>query len=126
MMSLLRLKTLHAPDSTVVSTRGDIDIATSQTLDDYLMTLINEGRYNIVLNFSHTSYLDSTGLAVLLRAHKKLRENGGQLSVIGCLPQVKRVFSMVGFHRLFPIQEYLPKRSRTEDGSSHIYIANAC
>jgi anti-anti-sigma factor len=111
-MSFLRLRSLHACEKTIVSTRGDIDLASAQLFEEHINKELGRGEMTLVVNLAHTGYIDSSGLAVLLRAHKNLQNCGGRLAVIGCQPTLTRVFNMVGFNNLFQIQERLPSRLR--------------
>jgi len=109
---MLRLRSLHADEKTIISTRGDIDLSTAHDFEVQLTEELERGEKTLVVNLAHTSYIDSSGLAVLLRVHKALQTSGGKLSVIGCQPSLTRVFNMVGFQHLFQIQERLPSRLR--------------
>lgn len=109
---LLRVRTLRTDEKTIVSTRGDIDLATASRFEEELRRELDSGEKHLVVNLAHTSYIDSSGLAVLLRAHKALQDRDGTLMVIGCRPTVSRIFNMVGFHYLFTFQERLPSRLR--------------
>jgi anti-anti-sigma factor len=111
-MPLLRLRSLYACEKTIVSTRGDIDLASAPNLEAHLNRELGRGEKNLIVNLSHTNYIDSSGLAVLLRAHKALQGSGGRLAVIGCQPMLTRIFNMVGFNHLFQVQERLPSRLR--------------
>lgn len=104
-MSRLRLRTLVTCDKTIVSTWGDIDLTTSPLLRTRLSELTAAGHRCLILNLSHTDYMDSTGLAALTHVHKALRGDGGELSLIRCRPPIARVLRLVGFHHLFSIEE---------------------
>jgi len=111
-VSALRLKTFRACDKLIISTRGDLDLASAPVLDGYLTRLAELGHRHLVINLRRTGYIDSSGLAVLMRVHRTLRATGGQLSLVGCQPSVGRVLRLVGFHHLFVIDEYQPSRLR--------------
>ncbi|MEO7719631.1 MAG: STAS domain-containing protein [Capsulimonas sp.] len=113
-MSEFRLRTLHTCESTIVTTRGDIDIATAPVLEKHLTALASQGRRHLVLNLSHTAYMDSSGLAAVMRTHKTLGHLGGDLAVIGCQPSVGRILNLVGFHHLFTVQDRSTRRPRRE------------
>jgi len=111
-MSQLRLRTLIACDKTIVTTRGQIDLSTSAQLSSCLMAYVAQGCRRLVLNLSHTTYIDSSGLAVLSRVHKTMRGTNAQLVLVGCQPTVVRLLHIVGFHHLFSIEETQPRRLR--------------
>lgn len=111
-MSTLRLRSLYACEKTIVSTRGDIDLASAPVFEAHINRELNRGETNLIVNLAYTGYIDSSGLAVLLRAHRALQNVGGKLAVVGCQPTLTRVFNMVGFSNLFQVQERLPSRLR--------------
>ena len=111
-MAPLRLRVLRACEKTIVTARGDIDLSTAPLFETCLSEELDRGGLNVIVNLSHTDYLDSSGLAVLLRAHKRLTEKHGRLSVVGCRPCVLRVFQIVGFQYLFPIEELRARRQQ--------------
>ncbi|BDI34341.1 hypothetical protein CCAX7_63920 [Capsulimonas corticalis] len=111
-MSDLRLRTLHTCESTIITTRGDIDIATAPVLEKHLSALASQGRRHLVLNLSHTAYMDSSGLAAVMRTHKTLQHIGGEIAIIGCQPSVGRILNLVGFHHLFTVRDRSQRRPR--------------
>ena len=111
-MSEFRLRTLHTCENTIVTPRGDIDIATAPVLEKHLSALASQGRRHLVLNLSHTAYMDSSGLAAVMRTHKTLQHIGGEISIIGCQPSVGRILTLVGFHHLFTVRDRSPRRTR--------------
>ena len=108
-MSYLRLRTLIACDTTVVSTWGDIDLSTSPLLGVRLSALAAPG-CRLILNLSHTLYMDGTALTVLENTHKTLRAGGGELSLVGCRPAVLRILRLSGFDCLFSVEERPARR----------------
>lgn len=110
-MEPIRLRVLRVCERTIVTARGDIDLSTASLFESCLLDEVTRGERNLVVNLSHTNYLDSSGLAVLLRIHKKLQDAHGRLSVVGCRPCVLRVFQIVGFQYLFPIEAFRSRRA---------------
>lgn len=58
----------------------------------------------LTLNFSGVSFMDSSGIAVVLRTQKRMSTLGGTLTV-GCIPaQAKKVFDAAGVSRLIAMK----------------------
>ncbi len=55
---------------------------------------------SLILDFSGVSFMDSSGIAVVLRAHRRMTSFGGSLTVTGVPPQAKKVFDAAGVPRL--------------------------
>lgn len=92
----------------VVSVTGELDIATAPQLVDALEQAFANGSSSTVVNLLGTSFIDSTGLTTLFRAHKQ-HESNGDFSLV-CGPdniEVRRVVDLMGFNAVFTIHESL-------------------
>jgi anti-sigma B factor antagonist len=87
----------------VLSLEGEIDVYTSIQLKQDIAELLGTGVKYIVLNLSKVEYLDSTGLGVLIGTLKRLRENGGNLLIVGPAPRITRIFEITGLYKIFAI-----------------------
>jgi anti-sigma B factor antagonist len=83
--------------------KGRMDAATAPAAEEHLTRLIEGGSRNIVVDCSELEYISSAGLRVLLSALKKLKQCGGHLTLASLLPEIRKVFEIAGFHRLFAI-----------------------
>src|SRR5688572_5786031 len=95
----------HAVDGgdQVVWVRGDIDAATAPLLWDELEPLLGTTRH-VVLDLSHVGFIDSPGVATIIRAVNTLRERGQRMTVRGPAPMTRRVFDTLGLTRLVTIE----------------------
>jgi anti-sigma B factor antagonist len=84
------------PATPVVVVRGEIDVATSPQLRNDLSTLIAGGARHLTLDFTAVSFVDSSGLGVLVGTYKRLREDGGSIRIVGAQPSVRKVFEITG------------------------------
>jgi anti-sigma B factor antagonist len=86
-----------APAAPVVVVRGEIDVATSPQLRNELNALVERGAHDITLEFAGVSFVDSSGLGVLVGTYKRLREDGvGSIRIVGAQPSVRKVFEITG------------------------------
>ena len=56
------------------------------------------------VDFSELDYISSAGLSVLLKAQKKLKENGCELKLVNMNKMVRELFRYVGFDTIFTIE----------------------
>ena len=56
------------------------------------------------LEMSSLSFMDSSGIAVILRAKKRMTEAGGELIILDPSPLVGRVLTASGVDRLVPVK----------------------
>lgn len=54
----------------------------------------------IVFDFTHTSFMDSSGIGVLLNCYKQMAASRGTVAYYGAGPQVRRILEMGGVSRL--------------------------
>jgi anti-sigma B factor antagonist len=78
-----------------VQIAGELDLAVSSQLDEVLAAAAARCK-RILVGLERCEFIDSSGIAVILRAHHRLEAEGGKLAVYGPGDQVNRVLSMTG------------------------------
>ena len=93
----------------IVNVRGELDIATAPDLVVALEAASQQSTDRVVVNLLDTSFIDSTGLTTLFRAHKSFEDRDGAFAIV-CGPgniEVRRVIELMGFNQVFTIHESL-------------------
>jgi len=72
---------------------GELDLMTVPQLRDALAGVGDQGP-DVVLDFTDVSFIDSSGLGLLLAAARTTEERGGSLVVRGPTPTVRRLFGI--------------------------------
>jgi anti-sigma B factor antagonist len=90
-------------DAIVLSLTGEVDLYTCPELKTELLRVIDEGAKVVVVDLSGTTFIDSTGLAVLIRGAERLRTNDGRLTVVVVDPSLRKIFEVTGLDRIFTI-----------------------
>jgi anti-anti-sigma factor len=75
---------------------GTLDLATVEVLEDQLAELRSAGFRRLVVDLGGLSFIDSTGLRLLLRWDAESRQDGFSLGLIPGSPPVQRVFELTG------------------------------
>jgi anti-sigma B factor antagonist len=88
-----------------ISLKGDLDIASSNSLKDKLTNLIEKNPYSLNLEIKELNYIDSTGLGVLLSILNKLKSNGVEMKLSNPKPNVHKLFKITGLNKVFRIVE---------------------
>ena len=96
----------------VAAVTGEIDVATAPALRERLQELVGDTTPTVVVDLSAVSFLDSTALGVLVGAHKRCREAGGQLRLVITEPRILKVFEITGLTEIFPIFETADEAAR--------------
>jgi anti-sigma B factor antagonist len=77
-----------------IKVEGELDLAVADQLKDALERASDNEL--ILVSLRRCDFLDSTGIAVLLQAHKEAAARGGRLVAYGPSDEVRRVLSVTG------------------------------
>jgi anti-sigma B factor antagonist len=92
---------LELNDVPGVTVRGEIDINSAEALEDAIQRAIITTTGAFVIDLTEVEFLDSSGLAVMMRARGLLGREDRALAVI-CPPgAAKRAFEVAGFTEMF-------------------------
>ena len=85
----------HRDDGVVrLTVHGELDLSTSPELEEALAHASSAPRVD--LDLSEMSFMDSSGLAVLIGARKRAESDGLQLAVVGANEHVRRLMDLTG------------------------------
>ena len=82
--------------------RGELDHHAMRKLEWELDAALPS---KLTLDFSGVSFMDSSGIAVVMRALKRMRAMGGSAAIKNVPPQAKKVFTAAGIFRIVPLEE---------------------
>lgn len=97
---------LHEEGAYVVSLRGELDLSGSPDLEAVLLEAEQSGARRILVDLGELTYIDSTGLGILVRAAARSSSNGNRLRITSPRDQVASVL------RLTELDNQLPLTSR--------------
>jgi len=92
-----------------VTVRGEIDVHTAPVLRARLNEVIDQGEEHVVVHLDAVTFMDSTGLGVLVGAHKAQRAAGRTLELVCSAPRLLRILEITGLQRVFTIHEGVPE-----------------
>lgn len=58
---------------------------------------------NLILNLEKVTFIDSSGLGVVIGRYKRIKAKGGRMSIVGAKPQVEKILFFSGVNRLVPL-----------------------
>lgn len=87
----------------IATIEGRINGGNAGELEEALLTLLNKGAQQLVLDFGGVDYISSAGLRVVLLIAKKVTVAAGNLILCGMQPGVFEVFEMCGFADILTI-----------------------
>lgn len=96
-------------DTLIVRPRGEIDLGVADQLRMALEEALDrEASRNIIFNLGAVSFIDSSGLGVLLGRFKRVSRGGGRVFIVAPQPQVHRILDLSG---LLGIMALLPSEA---------------
>ena len=90
-------------DAYVIALAGEVDLYTAPEFKQQLLDVIGKGAKNVIVDFSDTTFIDSTTLGVLVGGVKRLRTNDGHLSLVCSDRNITKIFEITGLDRVFTI-----------------------
>ena len=88
---------------TVVHARGEVDLHSASDLSDRLLSAIDNGRTQLVVDLTEIGFIDSTGLGALVAAHNHATERGVSLHIVCPTERLLKLFRITGLHEVFAI-----------------------
>ena len=92
------------PDlANVLPLEGEIDLHVSPRVERALASIIKNRPRSIIVDLSGVRFIDSSGLAVLIRAMQDIQKYGGKLTLSGLNGHVRPIFEMARLDQVFLI-----------------------
>ena len=90
---------------TVIEVSGEIDVYTAPKLREKLISLVEEGSYQLIVDMEGVEFLDSTGLGVLVGGLKRVRAHDGWIDLVCTQSRILRIFRITGLNKVFSIYD---------------------
>jgi anti-sigma B factor antagonist len=87
---------------------GDLDLDTVHRVESALAELREEGFRSLVLDLRGLTFMDSTGLRLVIRWHTAARDDGFRFAVVPGTEVVQRVFRLTGMDAHLSVAEPPP------------------
>jgi stage II sporulation protein AA (anti-sigma F factor antagonist) len=85
--------------------KGELDHHTAEKLKNQAEAAIAKHSIkHIILNLEELSFMDSSGLGVILGRYNQVKHNGGEMVVCAISPSVKRLFDMSGLFKIIKLE----------------------
>jgi anti-anti-sigma factor len=90
-------------DVVIVRVVGRLDGSSAQPAEDSFTRLLSGGAPHLAIDMSKLDYISSAGLRVLLVVARRMQLGKGKIVLFGLLPNVREVFAISGFDKIFSI-----------------------
>jgi anti-sigma B factor antagonist len=98
MTQALTIRVRHQPGHILITVAGEIDIATAGRLRERVAELAASG-LPLIVGLDQVTFIDATGLGVLVGAARRATAHGGSLRVVCARPQTRKLFRLTGLDR---------------------------
>jgi anti-sigma B factor antagonist len=100
----MKIPVQHRDSVTILQPAGKItigmgDVALRDAVDDALAA----GSRSLLVDFQKASKMDSSGMAELVAAYKKVKENGGEIKLLHLPSNIRDVLTITQISRVFEI-----------------------
>jgi anti-sigma B factor antagonist len=99
----LQVQTRQEGEVAVLAASGEVDVYTAPDLDRAITETLGDGRSRLVIDLSGVSFLDSTGLGVLVKGLKGAREADGWLHLVVTAERIRKIFDITGLDAAMPL-----------------------
>ncbi|WP_033828499.1 anti-sigma F factor antagonist [Bacillus andreraoultii] len=88
----------------VVRLSGELDHHTADTVRDQVSQAMEEGEVKyLIVNLESLTFMDSSGLGVILGRYKQIKQINGEMIVCSVPPSIERLFNMSGLFKIVHI-----------------------
>ncbi len=97
----MRLDTKVIKDTLLVQMGGELDILGADRVRQEIDAILQSRKIQkLILDLGEVSFMDSTGLGVILGRYKKISAVGGRMYIVRANPAVRKVLELAGVHKL--------------------------
>ena len=101
---MLRMKRM-GHDMTVCL-EGEIDHFSAQGIRREIESVLMDRQISrLILDFSGVSFMDSSGVGMLIGRYRTMKDRLGSVSAVGLSPQMERLFRLAGLHRIITVEK---------------------
>ena len=90
-------------DRAIVTLKGDLDVASAETLGESLAGLVDAGSTRIVVDVSDLAFCDASGIGALVRVAGRAARRDGWLRIAAAGPLMERIIRITKLTRTLPM-----------------------
>ena len=102
-MNMMNVEINQSNSRIEVLVSGEIDAYTAPQLKEAVYPLANQEQVDMVINLSEVSFMDSTGLGIVVGLFKVVKSHNGKFIIIGLSNRLKRLFAITGLAEIIQI-----------------------
>ena len=101
----MEIKTTKKLENIIAELYGEIDQSCTGYAKDLLQEeLMARGAKNLIINLRNVTFMDSSGIGMILGRYKHLKSSGGKLVLCGAGADTRRILTVSGISGIIPIK----------------------
>ena len=100
----MEIKVTKTNNETILSIEGRVDTVTAAEFDTIAKPYYSEEHSTLVFDCEKMEYISSSGLRVILTAHKNIVAKSGKFILRNLNSEIKSVIDITGFSRILTIE----------------------
>lgn len=93
----------RSDDVLIVGVDGQLVVTNRQEFKQGILDAVEQGARVVIVDFSASGYIDSSGLGALVSLSRRLRDSGGDLRLVGLNEDLRTLFELTRLDALFPL-----------------------
>lgn len=93
----------RSDEGCVLTLSGEVDLYTAPNLKQAIVDIVDDGCTSLVLDLEQVSFIDSSGLGVLISGLRRVKEHGGTLRLVCTKDSILKIFRITGLDKVFPV-----------------------
>jgi anti-anti-sigma factor len=113
-------QTVNSQDIHILRLEGYVDAHTFTEFEEELTQLVESGKYYLLLDLEKLTYINSTGLGLLMATFRQVRQHSGDLVIAKMSDKITNIFNLLGFSRListYPTEEEALEKFKNSNSS---------
>ena len=99
----MRVSAKEVGDICILEVEGEVDAEHSAQLKRAIAKAREDFAKHFILDLSRVSFIDSTGLGVLISLMRHLNESSGRLKLAGLQDEVRSIFEITRLYKVFDL-----------------------
>ncbi|NLN49922.1 MAG: anti-sigma F factor antagonist [Clostridiales bacterium] len=89
--------------SLVIKLHGELDHHSSDYIREKIdAEIMSSNPKNIIFDMGGLSFMDSSGIGVIIGRYKLISSTGGKAAIVNLKPQIKRIYEICGLKKIIP------------------------
>ncbi|MBC8081206.1 MAG: STAS domain-containing protein [Gorillibacterium sp.] len=105
----------YIPGRVIAHLHGDLDLSVTPKFRADLEPYINQSETMLELSFTNLTYIDSTGIGVIILILKQRTAIGGVFKITNVPKKIMKLFDITGISQHLDIENSMAKLERKED-----------